>query len=113
MIRRKFILIFFLAAGLLCFERGLSWSDDIRLGAIDKDQNYDIYYGDRVDSGSFIVRNVRILRVDQISGLDFLVFINDSGFNAKSKQGFVLFSTIKAIVPSNTFTIIGGERYKP
>ena len=83
-----------------------------RLGMIDKNDTYDIYYGGTADGTSFIAKRVKVMRIEQINGVDFLVFINDSGFNAKMKEGFTLFETIKAIVPNSTFTIIGNERLK-
>lgn len=84
-----------------------SKADSADLGNIDKNESYDIYYG-RGDSGdAFIVRRVKIVRIDAINSLEFLVFINESGFNAKGKEGFILFSRIQAIVPSSTFSISG------
>lgn len=82
------------------------------LGNIDKNENYDIYYGNAGGTESFVVKRVRIVRVDRINDLEFLVFINDSGFNARAKEGFVLFSSIKAIVPNSTFTIRVTEQNK-
>lgn len=84
---------------------------DQSLGNIDKNENYDIYYGSSGNAESFVVKRVRIVRVDTINDLEFLVFINDSGFNAKTKEGFILFSSIKAIVPNSTFTIRNQEQY--
>ncbi|MBL8013108.1 MAG: hypothetical protein JNN05_04605 [Candidatus Omnitrophica bacterium] len=84
---------------------------DLGLGNIDKNENYDIYYGNTGGAESFIVSHVRIVRIDNINDQQFLVFVNDSGFNAKVKEGFILFSSIKAIVPNSTFTIRGREKY--
>ena len=98
---------------LFCFcPLQLSIAGDA-LGSIDKNESYDIYYGYGGGAGDgFLVKRVRVVRIDQINGLEFLVFINDSGFNAKGKEGFVLFSTINAIVPSSTFSIDSSERLK-
>lgn len=90
----------------------LSIADDAGLGSIDKNESYDIYYGYGAGGDGFFVKRVRVVRIDQINGLEFLVFINDSGFNAKGKEGFILFSTINAIVPSSTFSIDSSERLK-
>ena len=91
----------------------LSIAEDAGLGSIDKNESYDIYYGYGGASGEgFVVKRVRVVRVDQINSLEFLVFINDSGFNAKGKEGFILFSTINAIVPSSTFSIDDAQRFK-
>ncbi len=77
------------------------------LGSIDKNESYDIYYGRGDTDNAFIVRRVKIIRIDQINSLEFLVFINEAGFNARGKEGFILFSKIQAIVPSDTFSISG------
>ncbi len=82
------------------------------LGSIDKNESFDIYFGNGTGNESFVVKRVKIVRIDQINNLEFLVFINDAGFNAKGKEGYILFSTLNAIVPSSTFTINGFERYK-
>jgi hypothetical protein len=98
---------------LFCFcSFQLSIADDAGLGSIDKNESYDIYYGYGASGDGFVVKRVRVVRVDQINSLEFLVFINDSGFNAKGKEGFILFSTINAIVPSSTFSIDDAQRFK-
>lgn len=110
MIRNIFFVIFFF---FLCqCVVPVSWADDAALGGIDKNESYDIYYGNAGDGESFIVRRVKVVRIDRINEIEFLVFINDAGFNAKGKEGFILFSRVHAIVPSSTFTISGIERLK-
>jgi hypothetical protein len=79
------------------------------LGNIDKNESYDVYYGNGLRSESLVVRRVKIIRIDKINNLEFLVFINDSGFNARGKEGYIFFNSISAIVPSSTFTINGNE----
>jgi hypothetical protein len=90
----------------------VSIANDAELGGIDKNESYDIYYGCVASGEKFVVKRVRIVRIDQINSIEFLVFINDSGFNSKGKEGYILFSTINAIVPSNTFSIETSERFK-
>lgn len=110
MIKNIFLFVFIF---LLCqFIVPFTWADDAVLGGIDKNESYDIYYGSAGDGEAFIVRRVKVVRVVRINEIEFLVFINDAGFNAKGKEGFVLFSRVHAIVPTSTFTISGVERLK-
>jgi hypothetical protein len=105
----RLILMFVMVLGMTA-DRSLAASPADPLSMIDKDSVYDIYYGGSYDGASYVAKRVKIIRIQPINGVDFLVFINDSGFNAKAKEGYILFSTIKAIVPESTFTIIGNER---
>jgi len=97
---------------ILVIPAGLSYAatHDSGLSMIDKNDPYDIYYGGNLDGASYVARRVKIVRIEQINGVDFLVLINESGFNSKTKEGYVLFSSVQAIVPTSTFTIIGNER---
>lgn len=108
----KYIRIIGMSILMIVFISSSSLFANEDLGNIDKNESYDIYYGSAGVSESFVVKRVRIIRVDRINDLEFLVFINDSGFNAKSKEGFILFSSIKAIVPNSTFIIRGSEQNK-
>ena len=107
----RFILTVFVLLGVMAGPLSYAAPND-NLSMIDKNDTYDIYYGGSSDGASYVARRVKIVRIEPINGVDFLVFINDSNFNAKSKEGYILFSTIKAIVPDSTFTIIGNERIK-
>lgn len=106
---RKIFRILFLVLFLSCACPAVVKAD---LGSIDKNESYDIYYGGDNKRQTFVVRRVKIVRIDQINSLEFLVFINDAGFNAKGKEGFILFSDISAIVPSSSFIISGSEQFK-
>ena len=105
-------IVFVLFVFSFCFYMPMCIANDEALGNIDKNESYDIYYGNGSYAEAFVVRRVKVVRIDQINSLEFLVFINDSGFNAKGKEGFILFSTINAIVPSSTFSVNGTERLK-
>ena len=108
----KYAHIVFIAFILsFCFHMPLCTANDA-LGSIDNNESYDIYYGNGSTEDAFIVRRVKIVRIEQIKSLEFLVFINDAGFNAKGKEGFILFSAVNAIVPSNTFSINDNARLK-
>lgn len=98
---------------LVCFlQAPFSFAGDMDLGSIDKNESYDIHFGSVSDGEAFIIRRVKLVRIERIKDIEFLVFINDAGFNAKGKEGFVLFSKVLAIVPTSTFTINGIERVK-
>lgn len=97
----------------VCFlQVPISLSSETDLGSIDKNESYDIHFGSVADGEAFIIRRVKVVRIERINDIEFLVFINDAGFNAKGKEGFVLFSKVQAIVPTSTFTINGIERVK-
>jgi hypothetical protein len=100
----------FLLFGFVAAPMARAAAADDTLNTLERGEAYNIYYGGDSDGASYMVRRVKIVRIQQINGIDFLVFINDSGFNAKAKEGYILFSTVKAIVPDSTFTIIGNER---
>ena len=64
----------------------------------EKDSNYDIYYEASAYEGGF-VRNVRIIGIIDGGEKKFLE-ITGSGFGGKEKKGFILFDSIKAMLPS-------------
>lgn len=69
----------------------------------DKSTSYDIYYYGGGDSLSFI-KDVEILRVDVIHDSDFLV-VQGSGFKVKNYEGYILFSSIRSILPHNFYRV--------
>jgi hypothetical protein len=64
----------------------------------EKDTDYDIYYG----VGTYeinVVRGVKIFALIEIGGEQFLE-ISGAGFGEKEKKGYILFDSVKAILPS-------------
>ena len=75
-----------------------SFAKSLSLDEFNTDQNFDIYY----EVSSFEVaniNNVKILGIASIKGIDFLA-IKSSGFNDKS--GYILYKTVRAIIPSGS-----------
>lgn len=89
-------LCFYLAAGGFCPVVALS---DQLEGTIDIDFNdedrYDIYF--EYD----LVKGVKILGTKEINAETFLVVTN-SNLRGKGSEGYIRFSSIKAILPSST-----------
>ena len=65
----------------------------------EKDANYDIYY-DVNDLRVNVIKKARIIRLIEIKGNKFLEITNSTVFSGKEKRGYVRFSCIKAILPS-------------
>ena len=68
------------------------------LEPFEKDTNYDIYYQITSDEAN-IIKNIKIIRIVNINDKEFLE-ISRSGFGDSGKRGFILFSSIKSILPA-------------
>jgi hypothetical protein len=66
--------------------------------SFEKDTNYTIYY--EVSEGKIhVVKGVRIKGITSIEGKQFLE-ITGSSLGSRQKEGYLIFNTIKAILPS-------------
>lgn len=69
---------------------------------LDADTNYDIYY--EVNTYEVdVVKNVRIVDLIELGETTFLE-ITGTSLGAKGKRGYILFTNIKAILPSVQIT---------
>jgi hypothetical protein len=76
---------------------GAAWSVSL-LEYFDKNVSYDIYLLSG-DDPVFIIKDVEIIRVDEIEGRKFLV-IKKSNFTFKAAEGYVHFDSVQAIIPN-------------
>ena len=69
----------------------------------DKNTSYDIYYYGGGDNTA-LIKDVEILRLEAINNADFLV-VQGAGFKVKNYEGYILFSSIRAILPHNFYRV--------
>ncbi len=71
------------------------------MGDIDfnDDDRYDVYFEYEV------IKGIKILGTKEISGETFLI-VSNSNLRTKGTEGYILFSSIKAILPSGYFSAI-------
>lgn len=86
----------------------VAWSAGNATAAIgefnfDKNTSYDITYYGGGDSLS-LIKDVEILRIEVIHDADFLV-VQGAGFKVKNYEGYILFSSIRSILPHNLYRI--------
>ncbi len=76
----------------------------------EKNISYDIYfsgYGECLSA----MKDVEILGFEDISGERYLV-ISPAGFNFSKKEGYIHFSSVRAILPSQNYKIQSGGKIK-
>jgi hypothetical protein len=78
------------------------------LGVFDDRVAYDIYFSTGSNS-STVIKNVTILRLEEIAGKTYLV-IRDQGFKLKIEEGFVLLDAVVAILPERNFRVHQSQR---
>ena len=99
---RKKALILFLVNSLFLIWLTKGWAAGGDF-AFDKNTTYDIYYYGGGNNIS-IIKDVEIVRIDVIHDTDFLVVVA-GGFKVKNYEGYVLFSSIRAILPHSFYRV--------
>jgi hypothetical protein len=69
---------------------------------------YDIYFSTGTDN-STVVKNVTIVRTEEIAGKVFLV-VRDQGFKLKVEEGFILLDAVVAIFPERSFRVQSNQK---
>ena len=75
----------------------------------DRGQIYDVYFQGN-DSSAFVIRRVKIKRLAKIVDQTYLVVADYVGLQTDKDEGYILYSSIVAILPSNTFNV---DRFAP
>ena len=101
--------IFFIFAlfSILWTSRGQTATNAL---GIDTNMSYDIYFYTGENARS-LIKNVRILRFQDISGRTFVV-ITSAEFKLKDSQGFVALDNVSAILPNQELRAIDDTRFK-
>ena len=74
-----------------------------------KNSKYDITYDAGGDS-AITVRNVEILDIVKINTEEFLSF-QAADFKLSNKEGYILFKSVRAIIPNSVYIIDGNVKY--
>ena len=74
-----------------------------KFSLFDRRVTYDIYFGNSEDYTT-VIRDVEIMRVEEIAGRSFLV-IKSHGFRLQDVDGFILLDAVTAILPNSEFNV--------
>ncbi len=100
---KKIFFVLFLG-GLAFFVMGKNINAASNIIGVDTNANYDIYFSTG-ENGRSVLKNLKILRLQDIAGKTFLV-VRSADFKLKEADGFIALNGISAILPNQEFRVI-------